>query len=213
MSITGPMKGAGSAKGSSTIIRSSSFWIASSSSLFVAVFHDQPAGRGAALSSAEIGGLDDDDRRRLDILGVPDDQRIVAAKLKREDLLRCFRELAVERLARAGRSGEQQAVDPGLGGERADPASGPPISRRTTPSGILASWKQRTRNSPTAGVFSDGLKTIALPAISAGTIWPLGRCAGKLYGPSTASTPCGLCRTAILLPSAASSFRCGDRSA
>jgi len=32
----------------------------------------------------------------------------------------------------------------------------------------------------TAGVFSLGLNTTTLPAISAGTMWPLGRCAGKL---------------------------------
>ena len=56
----------------------------------------------------------------------------------------------------------------------------------STPSGIFASWKQSTRNAPVAGVFSDGLNTTALPAISAGTMWPLGKCAGKLYGPSTA---------------------------
>src|SRR6202008_3603196 len=76
------------------------------------------------------------------------------------------------------------------------PSAGPPISSRSTPSGTPASWKHLTRNSPVAGVFSDGLKTTALPASSAGTMWPLGRCAGKLYGPSTASTPCGLWRSA-----------------
>src|SRR3546814_8175749 len=50
---------------------------------------------------------------------------------------------------------------------------------------------------PTAGVFSEGLKTTALPAIKAGTICPFGKCAGKLYGPSTATAPCGLWRTAL----------------
>ena len=77
------------------------------------------------------------------------------------------------------RAGEQQAVDPRLGGERlalADPAD----QQRMTPSGTPASWKHSTSIAPVAGVFSDGLNTTALPAISAGTMWPLGKCAGKL---------------------------------
>ena len=134
--------------------------------------------------------------------------RVVAAQLEREDLVRCLGELAVKRHSGAGRSGEQQAVDAGFAGQRAalvGPADEQPHDAlRESP----AAWKHSTRKAPLAGVFSDGLNTTALPAISAGTMWPLGRCAGKLYGPSTASTPCGLWRTATLLPSAASSFRC-----
>src|SRR3546814_9614416 len=60
---------------------------------------------------------------------------------------------------------------------------------------------------PTAGVFSEGLKTTALPAIKAGTICPFGKCAGKLYGPSTATAPCGLWRTALRSPIAPSMRR------
>src|SRR3546814_16017354 len=66
---------------------------------------------------------------------------------------------------------------------------------------------------PTAGVFSEGLKTTALPAISAGTICPFGKCAGKLYGPSTATAPCGLWRTALRSPIAPSMRRLAVRSA
>ena len=84
----------------------------------LAVLDDQTARRRAALAGGEVGGLDDHDRRRLDVLGVPDDQWIVTAELEREDLVRGFGELAVERLAGTGRSGEQKAIDPRLGGER-----------------------------------------------------------------------------------------------
>jgi hypothetical protein len=43
-----------------------------------------------------------------------------------------------------------------------------------------------------AGALSDGFRTMVLPSASAGTMWPLGRWAGKLNGPSTAITPWGL---------------------
>src|SRR3546814_5046522 len=66
---------------------------------------------------------------------------------------------------------------------------------------------------PTAGVFSEGLKTTALPAIKAGTICPFGKCAGKLYGPRTATAPCGLWRTALRSPIAPSMRRLAVRSA
>ena len=144
-----------------------------------AVFDDQPARRGAALAGGEIGRLDGDHRRRLDVLRAPHDQRIVAAELEREDLVRRLGELAVKRLAGARRAGEQQAVDAGLR-RPARALVGAADQQPNAPSGTPASWKQRTRNAPVAGVFSDGLKTTALPAISAGTMWPLGRCAGKL---------------------------------
>ena len=49
---------------------------------------------------------------------MPDDERVVAAQLEREDLVRRVGELAVERHAGAGRAGEEQAVDAGIGGER-----------------------------------------------------------------------------------------------
>ena len=45
-------------------------------------------------------------------------------------------------MAGAGRAGEQQAVDARARRRAPCPASGPPISSRTTPSGISASWKQ-----------------------------------------------------------------------
>ena len=87
-------------------------------------------------------------------------------------------ELAVERDAGAGGAGEEQAVDAGCGGERlAHVGAADAADDALGNAGFVKDW---TRNSPVAGVFSDGLKTTALPASSAGTIWPLGRCAGKL---------------------------------
>ena len=169
--------------------------------------------RGAALAGADEGGLDRDRRRGVDVLGVPDDERVVAAHLEREDLVRRVGELAVEREAGAGRAGEEQAVD-------ARAARRAPCRSRARPG--RSGRRPRARRprgragpgiSPTAGVFSHGLNTTALPASRAGTMWPLGRWAGKLYGPSTASTPCGLWRTATRAPSAPSSRRCEVRSA
>ena len=49
---------------------------------------------------------------------MPDDERVVAAHFEREDLVRRLGELAVEREPGAGRAGEQQAVEAGMGGER-----------------------------------------------------------------------------------------------
>ena len=110
--------------------------------------------------------------------GVPDDDRIVAAQLERQDLVRSFGELAVQRHARASRSGEEQPSIP------ACPASALP-SRAADQQADHAIGHARfmeavDQDAPVAGVFSDGLNTTALPAISAGTMWPLGRCAGKL---------------------------------
>ena len=112
------MNGCGSANGWSTMIRSISIWICFEQLALLAVLDDQPPRRGAALAGGQIGRLDDDRRGRLDVLGVPHDERIVAAQLEREDLVRRVGELAVERHAGAGRAGEQQPVDARLGGQR-----------------------------------------------------------------------------------------------
>ncbi len=80
-------------------------------SSMLAVLHDQPARRGAALAGGEIGRLDDDRRGRFDLLRVPHDQRVVAAELEREDFVRGFGELPVQRHSGARRTGEQQPVD------------------------------------------------------------------------------------------------------
>ena len=82
------------------------------------VLHDQPARGGAALAGAGERGLRDDGRGGGEVGGVPDDDRIVAAHLQREDFLGLAREGAVERQAGARRAGEQQAVDAGMVGER-----------------------------------------------------------------------------------------------
>ncbi len=119
MSISGPMNGCGSANGSPTIMRSISFLIAVDQSARDAILDDQAPRGGAALAGRQIGRLDGDRSRRLNVLGVPHDQRVVAAELEREDLLRSFGELRVKRHSGAGRAGEQKPVDPGLTGERA----------------------------------------------------------------------------------------------
>ena len=85
---------------------------------FLAVLDDQPASGRAALAGGQKSGLDDDDCRGLDVLGVPHHERVIAAELESEDLVRSFRELAMERLARARGAGEQEPVDPGLRGKR-----------------------------------------------------------------------------------------------
>ena len=82
----------------------------------------------------------------------------------------------------------------------ASPTLRPPCTRFNTPGGKPASSNSRTRSSPHAGVNSLGLKTTVLPISNAGTMWPFARCIGKLNGPSTASTPSGLCRVAAVVP-------------
>ena len=74
---------------------------------FLAVLDDQPPRRGAALAGRQIGRLDDDRRRGGDVFRLPHDQRVVAAKLEREDLVRGLGELAVKRHSGARRAGEQ----------------------------------------------------------------------------------------------------------
>ena len=82
----------------------------------LAVFDDQAPRAGAALAGGKKGGLDDDHRRRLDVLGIPHDDWRVAAQFERQDLVRRFGELAMQRVARPRRSREQQPVDTRLGG-------------------------------------------------------------------------------------------------
>ena len=86
--------------------------------LVLAVLDDQPPRRRAALAGAHIGGLDRDRGGGVDVARIPDDERIVAAHFEREDLVRRLGELAVKGEAGAGRAGEQEAVEPGMGGER-----------------------------------------------------------------------------------------------
>jgi hypothetical protein len=62
--------------------------------------------------------LDGEGRGRLEVAGVPGAERVVAAHFEREDLARRVGELAIERRAGAGRSGEEQAIEPRMGGER-----------------------------------------------------------------------------------------------
>ena len=72
----------------------------------------------------------------------------------------------------------------------AAPASPPPCTRPTTPSGTRP-FSSSTTRSPDFGVTSLGLKTTALPASSAGTIVRSGSANGKFHGMMTATTPRG----------------------
>ncbi len=82
------------------------------------ILDDQPPRRGAALPGGEVGRLDRDHRRRVNVRRLPHHQRIIPAQLEREHLVRCLGELAVERHSGARRPGEQQTVDPGLTSQR-----------------------------------------------------------------------------------------------
>ena len=73
----------------------------------------------------------------------------------------------------------------------ARPVSARPCTISSTPSGRPARRQARAIHSATAGASSLGFNTTVLPVASAGTMWPFGRWAGKLKGPSTASTPRG----------------------
>jgi len=86
--------------------------------LFLAVLDDEATGRRAALAGGKECGLDDDRGRGVEVLHVPGDDRIIAAKLEHEDLARRFGELLVQCAPGAARAREQQAVDPGLRGQR-----------------------------------------------------------------------------------------------
>ena len=94
-------------------------WMTTLSAEAICARDDLAARGGATLAGGEEGGLDRDRRRRLDVLGAPHDQRVVAAELEREDLLRRFGELLVNRGAGPRGAGEEKAVDAGLSGERA----------------------------------------------------------------------------------------------
>ena len=69
-----------------------------------------------------------------------------------------------------------------------------PCTTLKTPGGKPAASKHFAISTAVPGPLSDGLKTTVFPISSAGTICPLGRCPGKLNGPTTATTPCGLWR-------------------
>ena len=73
--------------------------------------HDQAAGAGTALAGGDEGGLDCDARHGFGIRRIPDDQRIVAAQLQRQDDVGIVGELAPEVGARRAGAGEHQGVD------------------------------------------------------------------------------------------------------
>ena len=63
---------------------------------------------------------------------------------------------------------------------KALPVSTSPWTKFKTPAGRLAAAHNLTISCATIGVRSLGLNTTVLPAINAGTMWPFGRCPGKL---------------------------------
>ena len=81
---------------------------------FLPFLDDQAPCRGASLASGKVSRLDDDRRCGLNLLGVPDHERIVAAKLQRQDLVGHVSELAVKGHSRARRSGEQETIYAGF---------------------------------------------------------------------------------------------------
>ena len=156
------------------------------------ILHDnQPPRATAPLPRGDERGLDCPVRRRLCIRDIRDDQRIVPAHLQRDDLARIIDRSAVQRHAGFEAAGEEQAVDVGMMGQQA--------------SGVAAALQDRENTGrkiaglPDFGVYHPdqrrlfaGLEDHAIPRQQRGRICPLGRCAGKLNGPKTATTPWGL---------------------
>src|SRR2546430_17594290 len=74
---------------------------------------------------------------------------------------------------------------------RAAPVSPVPKTVWKTGCSGTASAKRAASQLPTAGVYSLGLNTTALPAASAYPIEPSGVSTGEFHGPITPTTPCG----------------------
>ena len=106
--------------------------------LVLPVLDDQPAGGGAALAGAHIGRLDGDRGGGVNVLRVPDDERVVAAHFEREDLVRGLGELRLSARPARAEPVKSSPSSPGWAAS-ALPASGPPWTQRTTPSGTPAS--------------------------------------------------------------------------
>ncbi len=66
-----------------------------------------------------------------------------------------------------------------------------PVATVKTPSGMPASASISAISSEVSGVTSEGLRTTALPAISAGMQSPKELISGKFQGPMTPMTPAG----------------------
>ena len=93
-----------------------------------------------------------------------------------------------------------------------DATAPPPCTTLKTPAGNPASCASSAISCPTDAPFSLGLKTTVFPSKSAGTMWPFGRCAGKLNGPSTVITPCGLKVQMPVLPAPAATSKPATRA-
>ena len=116
--------------------------------------------------------------------------RVLAAHLEGEELAGLVERGLAKRAADGPGAGEEHAVDTRV--------------RREGAAGLGAALHQLEDARREARLGEGGgqpgadrgreiarLEHDALPVASAGTRWPFGRCAGKLKGPSTASTPRG----------------------
>ncbi|CRP91867.1 hypothetical protein PAERUG_P18_London_17_VIM_2_04_10_04627 [Pseudomonas aeruginosa] len=83
-----------------------------------ALRHQQAAGAGATLACGDEGGLDDGVDGGVEVGDLLHHQRVVAAHLQRQDFLRLAAKLAVQQVAGATGPGEEQTVEPTVGGQR-----------------------------------------------------------------------------------------------
>ena len=153
-----------------------------------------------------IGRLDDGRGSGFQVLHVPHDDRIVAAQLERQDLVRRLGELLVERACR--RATEPVNSRPSMPGCAASalpcvrPADQQP-DRAFGHAGFVETFDQefaRRRR------LLRRLEDHRIAGDQRGDDVAVGQMRREVdTGPSTASTPCGLWRTATLLPIAASS--------
>ena len=79
--------------------------------------------------------------------------------------------------------------------------SGPPCTRLKAPAGSPAASTISASAAPVEGDSSDGLKTTALPAISAELNMPTDSATGKLNGAITPKTPYGRSTSTLRSPS------------
>ncbi len=84
----------------------------------LAALDKQAARAGAALARGDEGGLHDGIDGAVDVAHVFHDQRVVAAHLQGKDLARLAGKLLVQEVAGTGRTGEEEAVDVRIAGQR-----------------------------------------------------------------------------------------------
>ncbi|MNE37688.1 hypothetical protein D3C80_1315510 [compost metagenome] len=83
-----------------------------------ATLHEQAAGAGAALAGGDKGGLHYRVHRAIDVAHIFHDQRVVATHFEGQDLAGLTGKLLVQEVPGAGRSGEKEAIDVRIAGQR-----------------------------------------------------------------------------------------------